>query len=103
MSDSLGKKALALADMFRATQPGISDFLAYCQRIPTNDVSLHLSSPEVAARLGRFNAVGLRILGDLLDEVRLQGEAERLYPEAAHWDLIADRVKDELSLRGREA
>lgn len=103
MSDILGKRALALGNMFKATQPGISEFLAHCQRIPPNDISLRLSSPEVAAQLARLDGVELRILRNLLDEVRLQGEAERLYLEAAHWDLVADRVKDELSSRGKEA
>ena len=88
-----------LAARFKDHQPDISAFLEYCRQIPPKEASLSLSSLEVAARLGRLDSVGLRILAELLDEVRIQGEADQLYHEAAYWDLIADRVKDELASR----
>lgn len=99
MSDTLGKMARDLASRFDAGGPDISDFLRYLRHISPSDAALHLSSDAVTDLLGRFNPVRLRILVELLDEVRIQGEAERLHLEAAYWDLVADRVKDELSSR----
>jgi hypothetical protein len=99
MSDTLGRMARTLASRFNEGGSDISDFLEYLRHIPPSDVACHLGSPAVTDLLGRLNPVRLRILVELVDEVRIQGEAEHLHPEAAYWDLIADRVKDELSSR----
>ena len=99
MSDTLGRMARILASRFNEGGADISDFLEYLRHIPPSDVAFHLGSPAVTDLLGRLNPVRLRILVELVDEVRIQGEAEHLHPEAAYWDLIADRVKDELSSR----
>jgi hypothetical protein len=99
MSDTLGRMARTLASRFNEGGTDISDFLDYFRHVTPSDAAFHLGSPTVTDLLGRLNPVSLRILVELLDEVRIQGEAERLYPEAAYWDLIADRVRDELSSR----
>jgi ABC-type transporter Mla MlaB component len=95
----LDKVALSLASRFREGQQGISDFIEHVRQIPPIDAASHLSSSDVADLLGRLDSVGLRLLAELLDEVRIQGEEKRLFSEAAYWDLIADRVRDELLSR----
>jgi hypothetical protein len=99
VSDVLGRAALTLGARFKEARPQILAFLEYCEGIPRRDAGNCLGSPDVQARLNDLDPLGLRILAEVLDEVRIKGETEHLYREAAFWDLIADRVKDELSLR----
>ena len=100
MSHGLNKSALLLAARFKSTWPGIPAFLEMLTEVDPGEAPAYLGSSEMRARLQNLNKVELRLLADLIDEIRVQGEARHFYREAAYWDLVADRVRDELATRG---
>jgi len=99
MPDTLLRIALGLALRFNDTQPDIRLFVESLRSAQATDARSYLSSPETETLLAELDSTALILLAELLDEVRLQGESRRLYREAAFFDLVSDRVKDELISR----
>ena len=50
-------------------------------------------------RLDGLDSVTLRLLSEVLNEMKSWYENKQLYAEAAYWDLVADRIKDEIISR----
>ena len=87
-----------IAARFKA-HPQLSAFLNYCERLPSRDAPRVLSSTDMQNRLDGVDSVTLRLLSELLHEMKSWYENRQLYPEAAFWDLVSDRIKDEINSR----
>ena len=81
------------------THPQLSAFLNYCERLPPRDAACVLSSTDMQKRLDGVDSVTLRLLSEVLNEMKSWYENKQLYAEAAFWDLVADRIKDEINSR----
>ena len=96
---SLDKDSLDLLERLRASHPDIVFFLSNCSQVAPADMVTFLKSREVEVRLSTFGHTSLIMLHEVLRSIRENMEIRNRYLEAASWDLLSDRVADELSKR----
>jgi hypothetical protein len=90
--------ASEIAARFKS-HPQLSAFLNYCERLPRRNAACALSSTDLQKRLDGLDAVTLRLLSEILNEMKSWHENNQLYADAAYWDLVADRINDEINSR----
>jgi hypothetical protein len=86
-----------LAARFKC-HPEVLRFLQYCEGLEYQDAT-RLGQHDVQRRLDAVDLVALQLLTEVLYEMRTWYEKEHRYREAAYWDLVADRIEDEIVSR----
>jgi hypothetical protein len=94
----VSKQVKRYAARFR-NHPQISAFIEHCSYEADEEIVRALSQPATRSLLEGLDSVAIQLLSEILDEARFNLEEKKNFREAAYWDLVADRVKDEINRR----
>lgn len=96
---TLDRESLGLLGRLRKFQPEIFFFVHDCSLIAPSGIVEFIESRDVEDRLTSFNHTTLLLLLEVLHSIRTNLETRNRHLEAASWDILADRISDELTKR----